>query len=68
MIVSSEAAQESGFEVECPHCHKTFTAEVIEGAAARYRGFKCPHCRLFVPAAHGGDDALPRNPEVPADA
>jgi len=37
------------FEVECPHCHKTFEAEVLEGAAARYRGFKCPHCRLFVP-------------------
>jgi len=38
------------FEVECPHCHKTFAAELLEGAAARYRGFKCPHCRLFVPA------------------
>jgi hypothetical protein len=37
------------FEVECPHCHKNFEAEVLEGAAARYRGFKCPHCRLFVP-------------------
>ena len=24
--------------------------ELIEGAAERYRGFKCPHCRLFVPA------------------
>jgi transposase-like protein len=41
----------AGFDVECPHCHKPFTAEVIEGSAARYRGFKCPHCRLFVPAA-----------------
>lgn len=39
------------FEVECPHCHKTFEAPLLEGAAARYRGFKCPHCRLFVPAA-----------------
>jgi DNA-directed RNA polymerase subunit RPC12/RpoP len=37
------------FEVECPHCHKTFAAELLEGAAQRYRGFKCPHCRLFVP-------------------
>jgi DNA-directed RNA polymerase subunit RPC12/RpoP len=64
VIVSSEAAQKSGFEVECPHCHKTFTAEVIEGAAARYRGFKCPHCRLFVPAARGGDDALSRDPDA----
>jgi len=38
------------FEVECPHCHKTFAAELLEGAAERYRGFKCPHCKLFVPA------------------
>jgi DNA-directed RNA polymerase subunit RPC12/RpoP len=38
------------FEVVCPHCKKTFTARLIDGAAARYRGFKCPHCKLFVPA------------------
>ena len=37
------------FEVECPHCHKTFEADVLEGSASRYRGFKCPHCKLFVP-------------------
>ena len=37
-------------EVECPHCHRYFEAELLEGAAARYRGFKCPHCKLFVPA------------------
>jgi NAD-dependent SIR2 family protein deacetylase len=37
-------------KVECPHCHKTFRAEPIDGGdAARYHGFKCPHCRLFVP-------------------
>ena len=44
--------QASGYEVECPHCHKHFTAPIIEGSAERYRGFKCPHCKLFVPAAH----------------
>ena len=38
------------FEVECPHCHRTFAAELLAGAAQRYRGFKCPHCKLFVPA------------------
>jgi len=38
-------------EVVCPHCKKPFSAELIEGDAERYRGFKCPHCRLFVPAA-----------------
>ncbi|MBD0338298.1 MAG: hypothetical protein ICV67_03325 [Thermoleophilia bacterium] len=31
----------------CPHCHKEFSAEQI-GAGAQ-RGFKCPHCKLFVP-------------------
>ena len=59
--MSGQPKEQSGFEVECPHCHKTFTAEVIEGSAARYRGFKCPHCRLFVPAVHGGDDAVALN-------
>ena len=37
------------YDVECPHCHKPFTAQLINGAAARYQGFKCPHCKLFVP-------------------
>jgi len=39
----------TGFEVECPHCHKTFSAKPMEGSAARYHGFKCTHCKLFVP-------------------
>jgi DNA-directed RNA polymerase subunit RPC12/RpoP len=43
--VSSETS-----EIVCPHCKKTFTAQLIDGAAERYRGFKCPHCKLFVPA------------------
>jgi hypothetical protein len=63
-VMSNEAKPHAGFDVECPHCHKTFTAEVIEGSAARYRGFKCPHCRLFVPAAHGHDDPLSRDPDA----
>jgi hypothetical protein len=45
----SEASQETTFHVECPHCHKPFDAVPLEGSAARYHGFKCPHCRLFVP-------------------
>jgi len=40
-----------GAEIVCPHCKKTFTADLISGGAERYRGFKCPHCKLFVPAA-----------------
>jgi DNA-directed RNA polymerase subunit RPC12/RpoP len=42
-------AQET--EITCPHCKKTFSASLMAGSAERYRGFKCPHCRLFVPAA-----------------
>ena len=38
-------------EIVCPHCKKTFRADLMAGSAERYRGFKCPHCRLFVPAA-----------------
>jgi hypothetical protein len=34
----------------CPHCKKLSVSALIEGAAERYRGFKCQHCRLFVPA------------------
>ena len=37
------------FDLRCPHCKKEFSAQLISGAAERYRGFKCPHCKLFVP-------------------
>lgn len=37
------------YDVTCPHCRRSFSAPLIRGAAARYEGFKCPHCRLFVP-------------------
>jgi transposase-like protein len=51
----SEAHAEAAYEMECPHCHKSFRAEAIEGDAARYRGFKCPHCKLFVPFDRASD-------------
>jgi endogenous inhibitor of DNA gyrase (YacG/DUF329 family) len=35
------------FEVECPHCHKRFQAELLAPESAN-AGFKCPHCKLFV--------------------
>jgi DNA-directed RNA polymerase subunit RPC12/RpoP len=41
--------------IVCPHCKKQFTATLMAGGAERYRGFKCPHCRLFVPAARVTD-------------
>jgi len=37
-------------EVVCPHCNKSFRAELMAGQTERHRGFKCPHCKLFVPA------------------
>ena len=43
-------AEDTAHEVVCPHCKKTFTAELIAGQTERHRGFKCPHCKLFVPA------------------
>jgi hypothetical protein len=49
--VDGDGAADTPVEtVVCPHCKKTFTAQLIAGAAERYRGFKCPHCKLFVPA------------------
>jgi protein-disulfide isomerase len=48
--------QTSESEVTCPHCKKTFTATMMAGGAERYRGFKCPHCKLFVPAARATDE------------
>jgi DNA-directed RNA polymerase subunit RPC12/RpoP len=47
----TEPVPSEGASIVCPHCKKTFTAPLIKGGAERYRGFKCPHCRLFVPAA-----------------
>ena len=36
------------YDVVCPHCKKSFRGELI-GADESRQGFKCPHCRLFVP-------------------
>ena len=49
--MAPDVPEEAGEQVVCPHCKKTFRASLIAGGAERYRGFKCPHCRLFVPAA-----------------
>jgi hypothetical protein len=56
--------KEQNFQVECPHCHKGFAAQAIDGGrAARYRGFKCPHCKLFVPLLRATDSGLSRDPD-----
>ena len=36
------------YDVVCPHCKKPFRGELL-GDDERRQGFKCPHCRLFVP-------------------
>ena len=34
----------------CPHCGKEFEGELLASEPARGpTGYKCPHCRLFVP-------------------
>jgi len=55
----SETPAATTYEVTCPHCKKAFTAELLGGEDGPRRGFKCPHCRLFVPAerAVNGDDS-----------
>ncbi len=47
---------EETYELTCPHCKKQFTASLMAGGAERYRGFKCPHCKLFVPAKRAADE------------
>ena len=56
--MSDESAQATVFEVTCPHCGKPFREELLTGSAARYTGFKCPHCRLFVPFERADEQDL----------
>lgn len=53
----TDAAPAGTYELSCPHCKKPFTGTLMNGAAARHRGFKCPHCRLFVPFERVAADA-----------
>jgi len=44
------AGQDVEHQVVCPHCRKEFAGELLESSdAGGPRGYKCPHCRLFVP-------------------
>jgi hypothetical protein len=51
--VSDPAAAER--PIVCPHCKKPFEAELLS-QGSRHAGFKCPHCRLFVPAERADGD------------
>jgi hypothetical protein len=47
--VAKRTAQ-SPQHVVCPHCGKEFEGDLLVASdAPESRGFKCPHCRLFVP-------------------
>ncbi len=44
--------------VTCPHCGREFTAAPMTDDAGRPTGFKCRHCRLFVPYDRAQDQDL----------
>jgi transposase-like protein len=48
-------------KVACPHCHKSFTPRLLAGGAERLRGYKCPHCKLFLPESRAEDAPLSRD-------
>jgi DNA-directed RNA polymerase subunit RPC12/RpoP len=45
----SKSPGSDSYDVVCPHCKKQFRGELIGEEGNPRRGFKCPHCRLFVP-------------------
>jgi len=62
--VERRAPEEHGEStpVTCPHCRKTFVPAPLARPSARHRGYKCPHCRLFVPLERAADAPLSRDP------
>lgn len=43
----------------CPHCNKQFEGDLMTAASPPWtRGFKCPHCRLFVPFDRANGEPL----------
>ena len=60
--MTAESQAGSSQVINCPHCRKPFEAELIEGGVERHRGFKCPHCKLFVPESRAEDAPLSRDP------
>ena len=57
-----DRAVQASYEVVCPHCRKPFEGELLTAARApRARGFKCPHCRLFVPFERSNVEQLDEN-------
>jgi hypothetical protein len=58
--MAESVTSDSTIEATCPHCHKAFKPDPLARPSARHRGFKCPHCRLFVPLERASDVALTR--------
>jgi transposase-like protein len=56
------------FDVTCPHCKKSFRGDLL-GANDR-QGFKCPHCRLFIPYERATEkdlvEGVPTSSDPPA--
>jgi DNA-directed RNA polymerase subunit RPC12/RpoP len=47
--VAADAQPGGRPDVVCPHCGKPFSAPLLADRRDAQRGYKCPHCRLFVP-------------------
>ena len=63
MAAMAGRAADASYQVDCPHCGKTFQAELLTGSSpSSGRGFKCPHCRLFVPYERAGGAAQAEPP------
>jgi transposase-like protein len=56
--VAEPPPTDATYEVECPHCGKSFRAELLNGPAERHQGFKCPHCKLVVPLKRAEEQEL----------
>jgi DNA-directed RNA polymerase subunit RPC12/RpoP len=67
LLVSTCMSNAPAQAIVCPHCKKTFDGELL-AEGSRHEGFKCPHCRLFVPAerANGDDGAPSKSPGSPS--
>jgi hypothetical protein len=55
--VSGVPPESGRFEAVCPHCRKEFVGELLAAPSVHQRGFKCPHCKLFVPHERSQQDA-----------
>jgi tRNA(Ile2) C34 agmatinyltransferase TiaS len=59
--MAADLTSDTTTKASCPHCHRTFSAALIAGGPERHRGFKCPHCKLFVPESRAEDTPLSRD-------